>query len=850
MLPDPTTRPIASRQRWRILIVLVIPVLFIFVALANYGQAATRPTFAAPAVTTTPIPTATPFWTTWGAQLYDLADDGNQLWIGATGGIIRWDKNAQSYQRYTAVDGLPHTAVVAVAVDSAGNRWFGGDGGLTQLDAGGQWHHFTAANSGLYTNTVDAIALTADGMLYLSHGLPNGSVSRLASDGGWRWFPNRTAAVVGDYARIQQTQNQNRLWTVAGADIWVDYLVYNGSHWQNRTPTNGLMRPKVLVSDQQQQVWTLSTGWDALRWHNGGWANIDVGLNFPFGGGPTTLTVDAQDNVWLGWKQGGFYGMNFYGISKLDGSSGATLFEAGPVAEVLATTTGVWAIGPGWLRQPDGTITYFTDAPPYPDVTDMVVATDGAVWFYSGYKDPYTDGALYGYQDQQTLTLTDDQWANVPHDADERIVLFDIAPNGDLWYGGYCNLRGNPCLRVTHIHDDQPFYYEFPGIYPPPMLFGDLITDIYVQNERQVWLGMTLISTAYNSGTQGGAVLIDNGGTPFLPDDDLVTAYPITTEYSSHASVTLDAAGRLWYGNTHGLWRYEGKTWLPIVEHKPVCDLVAATDGTIFARLGPAPDQCAPSVAALVVRPNGTLEQFDEVAVVVRFESARVRSVTQRNSLWTIGPDDAIWYRYTGRGTHELGRLAVNGSYTGSRLPVAVDAVERLEVDQLNRVWIVANNQLWRFASTANAPIPTRTPTSTATPTPTATATTTSTPTPTVTATATPTPLLPPTDTPAPMPTSTDTSTMMATAAPTDTVVPTNTPLITATSEATVSLEVTRESTATDTPAATTTVTLTPTLLPFATATITPSPTTKAEEKEPTDGAPVQIYLPLIQQAE
>lgn len=71
--------------------------------------------------TTSQLPTNL-LCTTWGAPQYALADDGPALWIGATGGVVRWDKTQGTYRRYTAVDRLPHSVVLAAAVDGAGNR--------------------------------------------------------------------------------------------------------------------------------------------------------------------------------------------------------------------------------------------------------------------------------------------------------------------------------------------------------------------------------------------------------------------------------------------------------------------------------------------------------------------------------------------------------------------------------------------------------------------------------------------------------------------------------------------------------------------------------------------------------
>ena len=790
-------------------------------ALAATGAAEPSP------IATVPPAVATPFWTIWGAQLYDLADDGLRLWIGATGGVIRWEKSSQSYRRYTAVDGLPHTAVWTVAVDGAGNRWFGGDGGLSRLDPQEQWTHFTAANSGLYTNTVDAIALTNDGFLYLSHGLPNGSVSRFdPATHTWQWFPHRTTAVVSDYQRIRQARNNSRLWTVAGAEVWVDYLVYNGGYWQNRTPASALSRPLALAVDSHQQVWALKSDWEILQWQTNTWATIPNDIHSPFGFSCSTLTLDQQDHVWLGCTHGVFYGMDEVGVSQIDGSSTTLLERPGPVTKLLATEEGIWAIGPGWLLAPDGSIHSFQDAPLYPEVTDAIIADDGAVWFYSGYNAPYSAGAVYRYQDQQTLTLADDVWESIPGAGNERVDTFAKAPGGDIWYATYCQSRGATCLSLVQHHAGQQIRYQFPEMILPISLFGGITTDLYAQDDRHLWLGLLPLPLNYIS------LIMFDTGDPLTHTDDVKITYPLSnTLFSSfyingaRTSVSLNRNGTLWLSYANSLLRYNGTTWETVLEGELLCDLVAAADGTIFARIGPTSNSCGPSVAVLVIRPNGKLERQAQTAFVVANESARVRSTAKRNTLWTIGVDGAIWYRYVYGERHELWRQAEDGSRTTYPLPMAPDTVQRLEVDHLNRVWIVANNQLWRFASAAAVPLPTRTPTITPTPSATPTLTATHTPTPTLTSTATA------------IPTDASTSPLVSTA--------TETP--TATFQPTV-MPVAEEIHQTLTPTAT--LTLTPTisaistLTATATVTIAPSPTPQIGENAP-PSAP-SVYLPLI----
>lgn len=810
--------PTYSRQ-WtkathRTLSLLAIALLALMLGNLLLGKPTSQATLAATGaaepspIATTPPTEATPFWTTWGAQLYDLADDGPRLWIGATGGVIRWEKSSQSYRRYTAVDGLPHTAVWTVAVDGAGNHWFGGDGGLSRLDPQEQWTHFTAANSGLYTNTVNAIALTHDGMLYLSHGLPNGSVSRFdPATNAWQWFPHRTTAVVSDYQRIRQMRNASRLWTVAGSEIWVDYLVYNGGYWQNRTPGDATSRPLALAVDSQQRVWALKNDWEILQWQTNAWMTMPNDINASFGLAFSTLTIDRQDHVWLGWEHGAFYSMDYMGVSQIDGSGVTTLDRAGPVTKLLTTSEGIWAIGPGWLLAPDGMVNSFPDAPLNPNVTDALVADDGTVWFFSGYRAPYTAGAVYRYQDQQTITLADDQWDSLPNNSAIWADAFEKAPNGDVWYTTSCRTRGwYGCLAAIQSHVQQTYTYNI--FDPNPIIslsFGGVTTDLYAEDDRHLWLAMI------RSGPeQIGVSHLDLGDNLFDPRDDHRTNYPINI-YSPHAAVLHDNNGQLWYATTEGLLRYTGSAWESIYS-SPVCDLVAATDGTVFARIGPSTDSCGPSVAVLVIRPNGTLEYFPYVSMIISSESARIRSAHKRNTLWTIGVDGAIWSRHTYGGSHELWRLAEDGSHTSYPLPMAPETVQRLEVDHLNRVWIVANNQLWRFASAAAVPLPTRTPTSTPTPSATPTPTTTNTPIPT--------------DTPSP------TLVSRATDTPTATFQPTVTPI-----EAEISRTPTPTATLTPTATATMIVTM------IVTVTVTPTATPKIGEDAPPS---LSIYLPLI----
>ncbi len=77
------------------------------------------------------------------------------------------------------------------------------------------------------SDSVDGIAVTADGHVWLSH-TESPYVSHLRTDGRWAIYPNRQTAVALAYETIKQTLNSNKLWAVAGDEVWVDFDLFNG----------------------------------------------------------------------------------------------------------------------------------------------------------------------------------------------------------------------------------------------------------------------------------------------------------------------------------------------------------------------------------------------------------------------------------------------------------------------------------------------------------------------------------------------------------------------------------------------------------------------------------------------
>lgn len=647
-------------------------------------------------------------WMNWHADQFALTDDGESIWIGASGSVLQWNKATGATRRYGPIDGLFHRQVLAAAVDGAGNRWFGGDAGLSRLGADGKWTHYTAENGDLPVNLVDAIAVGADDTLWLSHGLPDGRVSQWDPDGTRHEYPHRSSAVTAAYAQVKQTVNANDLWAVAGDDVWTGYDVYDGADWERRPPPNDLASPRAVRADSQGGIWVLAD--DVYSWDGSGWSTYEVDIQHPGYGSSTALAVGPDDSVWVGWQDGvsATPSAIYAAVTRLPDEPGTVPREGflnvrGPVAALLPTAGATWAIGPAWLLQPDGIVAHVEDVPTYEEVTTIAKVGEKSLFVdsqYGEYGGRVTLGTTQTVDDQGTIGLLDDQWQIA---LDLAIVnAAEPAPDGGLWVAGdYSSWRfGSPAGPLRY---EKEYGWIDYGEAVGSTLW---VSDIFAASDRNTWFAYERRSVDWEWET--GVLALDDGGTPADLADDIWTDYPSASDGNElgqlmfgegkPAAVAVDGLGRLWYGDSTGLYRHSGAAWEAIDAEHAVCDMVPAADGTLFVRAVEDCDDFSDSSLniILVIRPDGRRE-WKHIASIVEEEFGRVATASHRNQLWTVAPDGGVWYL---RIFHDL-RIE---RYDGAELVVydlppeqTLEAGVTLEVDKDNHLWLVAGEQLWRL---------------------------------------------------------------------------------------------------------------------------------------------------------
>jgi hypothetical protein len=623
-------------------------------------------------------------WTQWNGAQYALADDGEAIWIGSAMGLVRWEKATGAYRRYAQFEGFPSTNVYAVAVDAAGNRWFGGDGGLSKLDMLGHWSHFTPANSGIAARNVDGVAVNADGTLWLSHGLPDGPVSRLDSDGAWRTYPHRAAAIMADYARVVTTLNRNPLWLVSADAVWMGFWVYDGLTWTDRNPISDTGRfkighfaptmigpdPQAMDKDSHGNVWALDRGkvlaWNGSTWNDGTAANCSHDLS--------TLAVAPDDSIWAGIGIDFIFGpashVRLADIIELEPgvaqcpiylSCNTQTCQELPASAVLPTQEGVWAVGPGYLVRPQDQMEVLG---PTDGVQGVMADSNGVTWVL-------LDGNQMAIvRDQETAHFDDDSWQiALPQELGFGEIHGTIGPDGDAYY-----LYSNgdfvfPMTPFARWHRGQWIEYG-----------QDFYTDLFVQDERRAWLTVDL-----SRWTNNIVVGLDDGGTPTNIHDDIWTEIPLET---SVGSVAVDSLGRLWHGHLDGVERRVGNEWRPVVSGERVCDLIPAAEGALLVVWCDQMNSWDPAITVVYANDVQETLRWSELAIL-RFDL--LQTATARNRLWAVSPEGVVWRLYN----YDLWAVDGNGVH---RYPVAVNSASDIAAGRDGHIWVVIDHTLWRLS--------------------------------------------------------------------------------------------------------------------------------------------------------
>jgi len=105
-----------------------------------------------------------------GEAVYALAKEGENLWVGTNGGLMKLHRSTGGLTFYTIDNsGLVSNSITSIAVDKAGNKWIGTHGGLCFYDDQ-DWLVFNESNSILTNESIGEVAVDDSNKKYIYAG--------------------------------------------------------------------------------------------------------------------------------------------------------------------------------------------------------------------------------------------------------------------------------------------------------------------------------------------------------------------------------------------------------------------------------------------------------------------------------------------------------------------------------------------------------------------------------------------------------------------------------------------------------------------------------------------------------
>jgi len=471
-----------------------------------------------------------------------VAIQGDYVWGGGLGGLVRWDLAHDTYDLFTMADGLPSDVINALQADGDDRLWAATRAGIAVFD-GTEWSTFGKAD-GIEPTWVSALFEDATGRIWAA--MLSTEPALVYYDGTeWRAAPAEPLPV--SFPRPTTLLND------ADAGLFVALenqgLAHSdGDAWQLFTQEQGL--PDNTIGAMQ-----LAEDGDALYftfWKGAGRMDVDRGtfasLSRLSGVVLHTVYKARDERVWFG-------GEGVYAYDPEDGEW--TVFTADtypaltwPVTGIAGDEDALWfATEGGGLVRYDGD-TWQTWSLPATlgsnSVRAIVQEGDGALWF------AHTDAGLTRYAPDRGVWQAFGEAEGVPND----LSFPGVDSAGRVWIGYYGELR----------------WYDDGGwrIIKPAALDGVTVYGITFGPDDVMWVWGYDKLLRYDARA--------DTWTTFTAAD-----HPLLAQRFNAFYVAPD--GTLWIAGKGGLARYDGNDWTTEpLENSADVDAVSGTpDGSVWA---------------------------------------------------------------------------------------------------------------------------------------------------------------------------------------------------------------------------------------------------------------------------
>ncbi|MBN2698311.1 MAG: hypothetical protein JXR52_05750 [Bacteroidales bacterium] len=536
-----------------------------------------------------------------------LAVQDNYLWIGTSGGLVKYDMVSQTVDSYDNLDGLSDNdikdididihgniwmgtgygismfngsdwsryyqdiTILSVAADPSGNIWFGTYGkGVYRYD-GSAWIHYDNLNSGLVYPSVYAICVDQSGKVWF--GTYDKGISVFDGE-NWTSYSTANSGLGNDMIRALEAGDQGKMYigTYSGG-----LSLFDGGSWTNYTTANsGLLTNRIIslefVNDSSLWVGTSSgsflfngESWTSFSPANSGLSHWNI----------NSIAVDNSGKAWFG--TGDQFGGK--GVDAFDGISWSNFQMQNelPHNEVhsvyIDEEQDVWFGTVGGVGVFDGVdwtvINKETSGLIYNNVYAINKENNGVMWFAIA-----SWGGVASFDGENWTSYVTSNSGLASNDVRSMAIDRD----GNKWFGTFS--KGISVFNGT----DWVTYDESNS-----GLGSNSIMSITVEENGDVWIGTYYggvshyngsVITTYNTSNSGlpsnyvTDIAVDSSGNKWITtlyggvckfDGTKWTVYEPPDFGMNHKyvnSVFIDAEDNKWFGMySTGLCRFDGENW-------------------------------------------------------------------------------------------------------------------------------------------------------------------------------------------------------------------------------------------------------------------------------------------------
>ncbi|MCD4707613.1 MAG: T9SS type A sorting domain-containing protein [Candidatus Sabulitectum sp.] len=517
-------------------------------------------------------------WTNYSSASFvgGLDIQGNDLWAATSAGALLWDIAAQTYTKYTTIDGLADMNLKDVFIDNAGNIWFGCTEGVQCYD-GSTWITYNTGNSPLPGNTVYSVIQDLDGAMWFG---TNFGCAKF-TDPNWEVFTNLGGGATDIAVRGMGVDSQNRIWTANNPSDYGDpggVSMYNGTSWTRYDPSSSSIGQYFLslTIDGNDNVWAGSWVNYVFVYDGSIWTNYDNSNSSLLGNNIEAFEVESDSILWISNHPASPTPSNS-GVARYDGSW-SILTPAGsglpdPYVYAISNADGVTWFG----TSIHGTAGY-----------------DGTTWDYlETINEPHTN---YFTSVEYGSVGTSDVCLYFGTDHTGIAIL-----NEGIWssyQSASCGLGDN---YINDLHIDDNILWaacQFTGVWQydgsswqnfnagNSDLLGDIILSADTDTQGNIWFGT---SGWTGPGGQDGAVSRFNGTTwtnYYLQNSGLID--------DDNLNVSVGPGDTIWIGTEEGISKFDGSSnWTDyhtgnsgLIENHVVSISFDETGGKWFATQG------------------------------------------------------------------------------------------------------------------------------------------------------------------------------------------------------------------------------------------------------------------------